>query len=251
MSVWLAAVLFGAGLLHAEVIPPVPQNHFNDYANVASRSTAEQLNRQLQDFERQTSSQLLVAIYPKMESNSSIEDYATRVYNSWKVGLKGSNNGAVLFIFINDRKMRIQTGYGLEGALPDAICKRIIEDEIAPHFKAGQYDAGLRVGVDAMIRAAQGEYKGSGKTVKDTNRRDGSPNFFLWIFVAVVILILLSPSRRRGRYYTRRGSGWGTGWSTGWGGGGGGWSSGGGSDFGGSFSSGGGDSGGGGASGSW
>src|SRR5213593_5288096 len=139
MPVWLFLAL-----LAAEVIPPTPKQYFNDYARVVSPATAAELNRQLEDFERATSSQILVAIFPKMQSDSSIEDYTVRVAQTWRVGQKGKDNGAVLFVFIQDRKMYLQVGYGLEGALPDALAKRIIENEIKPHFRRGDYDAGLR-----------------------------------------------------------------------------------------------------------
>src|SRR2546421_372155 len=154
-------------------MPPRPAHYFNDYAKVVSPGTAQELNKKLEDFERETSSQILVAIFPKMQSDSSIEDYAVRVAQSWEVGQKQKNNGAVLFVFIQDRKMFIQTGYGLEGALPDALCSQIIENEIKPQFKKGNYDAGLRAGVAAILSAAKGEYKGTGRTVADSGRQGG------------------------------------------------------------------------------
>ena len=135
----------------AEVIPPAPQKYFNDYANVVSTTTAARLNQQLEQFERETSSQILVVVFPKMQSASSIEDYTVRVAQSWKVGQKAKDNGAVLFVFIQDRKMYIQVGYGLEGALPDALAKQIIENEIKPGFRSGDYEAGLNAGVTAML----------------------------------------------------------------------------------------------------
>ncbi|MDE3084624.1 MAG: TPM domain-containing protein, partial [Verrucomicrobiota bacterium] len=102
----------------AEVIPPPPAHYFNDYANVVSPSTAADLDAQLTQFERDTSNQIVVAIYPHMQSDSSIEDYTVRVAQSWHVGQKVHDNGAVLFVFVQDRRMYIQVGYGLEGALP-------------------------------------------------------------------------------------------------------------------------------------
>ena len=140
--------------------------------------------------------------------------------------------------------MYIQVGYGLEGKLPDALCKRIIEDEIKPHFKTGDYTAGLTAGVQSLIEGARGEYKGTGRTVAQGRRANGSlPPFALLLIIAfIVIVILFSRGSRRSR--------WGGG---GWiiGGGGGGWSSGGGGWSGGGFSGGGGSFGGGGAGGSW
>lgn len=253
--------LFCLTAFAAEVIPPVPAQYFNDYAGVVSSTTAAQLNQRLEQFERDASSQIIVAIYPKMQSESAIEDYTVRVAQSWKVGQKDKNNGAVLFVFTQDRKMFLQVGYGLEGSLPDALCKRIIEDEIKPQFKAGNYDAGLTAGVNAILAATKGEYKGTGQTVADhqlgTMQNGNAPLLFaLFIgFIFLVIVIAIAASKaNRGGYYGRRG--WsGGGWSSSWGSSSsgssswGGFSSGGGG--GGGFSSGGGSFGGGGAGGSW
>lgn len=239
----------------AEVIPSSPAQYFNDYAAVVAPSVASQLNQKLENFERSTSSQIVVAVFPKMQTESSIEDYAQHIFEAWKPGQKKLNNGAILLVFVQDRKMRIQTGYGLEGALPDATCKRIISDEIAPHLKAGDFNRGLTAGVNAMIAAAQGEYKGSGKTVHDRASQNGSPDsFFIVAFVLFMILMtVINAIRRRGTAYgsngrTSYGGGWyfDSGGSSSWGSGGG--FSGGDS---GGFSGGGGGSGGGGASGSW
>jgi uncharacterized protein len=244
-------------LLAAEVIPPRPQGTYvNDYANVLSRSTAAELDRKLRDFESQSSNQVLVVIYPKMQSDSAIDDYAIRVAQAWGVGRKDRKNGVVLFIFVQDRKMTIQVGYGLEGPLPDITAKRIIEDEIKPHFRTNDYDGGLSAGVDAIIKATKGEYKGRGGVQR-----------FAWfgpLFVLIGIWVLIAWIRRqvRGAIYGGRGvyhrRGWGGGFLPGYfigsglgGGGGGSWGGGGGGGGGGGFSAGGGSFGGGGASGSW
>jgi uncharacterized protein len=248
-------------VLHAvaDDVPPKPPRYFNDFASLVDSQTAEKLNRQLEDFERQTSNQLLVVIYPSLPPDAAIEDFAQDAFRAWKPGQQGRNNGAILFIFLKDRKMRIQTGYGLEGALPDAICKRIISDEITPRFQARDFAGGLTAGVNAMIAATRGEYKGAGRTVAETRAqaRRGQENVTdLIIFVVVLGIIGLSWLRRarRGTVYTSsgsRGSG-GIWWIGGGGGGGGGGDySGGGGGGGGGFSGGGGDSGGGGASGGW
>ena len=235
-----------------EVIPPAPKNHFNDYAGVISSAAAAQLNNELAQFERDSGNQFVVAIYPKMQSDSSVDDYAVRVFRSWGVGTKEKNNGIVLFIFIQDHKLFIQTGYGLEGALPDALCKRIVEDEIVPQFKQGDFNGGVTAGVHAVIAATKGEYKGSGRTVAEQRRGNGEqsiwPFVLMALFIGVPILIAFSTMRRG---YSINSGGYSGGFWTG-GGGGGGWSSGGGGfDGGGSFSGGGGSTGGGGAGGSW
>ena len=241
-----------SNLFAAEVMPPAPKNYFNDYAHVVSPQTADALNAKLRTFEQQTSNQIVVAIFPKMQSDSSVEDYTVRIAQSWRGWQKGLDNGAVLFVFVQDHKMFIQTGYGLEGALPDITCKRIIDNDIAPRFKAGDYDGGLTAGVDAIIAATKGEYKGTGTTVAQRHGEHDQNWFNIIFFLIFLSFFILPLLRRRGTAYH------GSGWSNfaggfflgggGFGGGGGGFSGGDG------FMGGGGSSGGfggGGAGGSW
>lgn len=250
LSCWL--VLLAS--LGAEVIPPKPANYFNDYANAVSATAARSLDEQLRQFERDTSNQIVAAVFPKMDSESSLEDFSQRIFDQWRVGQEKPDNGAVLFVFIQDRRIRIQTGYGLEGALPDITCRRIIENEIRPHFRSGDYEAGLRAGLVAMMQATRGEYQGTGKLAGEGKRQ-----WIPWLLIVFLLIVGFNlyvnwrAARRRGTYYDRRGrhrdggGGWvffPTGGGGNWGGGGGG------SDWGG-FSGGGGMSGGGGASGDW
>jgi uncharacterized protein len=240
-----------AGASAAEVIPPPPSSYFNDYASVVSPATASSLNTKLDQFERATSNQVVVAIYPTMQSDSSVEDYTVRVAQSWHPGTKGLSNGAVLFIFVNSHQIYLQVGYGLEPTLTDALSKRIISDEIAPAFRKGDFDGGVTAGVNAIIAATRGEYHGTGRTVND-QRTQGSP-IIPFLFLGIVLLVIVSTIRRRAAMYQsggRRGFGGfiplflpGGG---GFGGGGGGFGGGGGG-----FSGGGGGFGGGGAGGSW
>jgi uncharacterized protein len=251
---FVALVAFVASAFGAETIPAAPRDHFNDYAGMVSPQVATRLNAQLTEFERETSNQVVVAIFPKMQSASSIEDYTVRVAQAWKVGTAERRNGAVLFVFRDDRSLYIQVGYGLEGVLPDARCKQIIENEITPRFRSGDFEAGITAGVQAMLASIRGEYQGSGTTVQDRKQGEGGRGGFPGgiIFFIIVILVMLSNFRnRRNMVYTpqgRRGMWMFPGDRGGWGGGGwGGGSSGGG----GSFSGGGGSFGGGGAGGRW
>jgi uncharacterized protein len=248
---------FGLLLLQsmATEVPATPTRYFNDYASLIDSQTAQQLEQKLQDFERQTSNQILVVIYPSLPADTSIEDFTQDAFRAWKPGQAGRNNGAVLFVFVKDRKMRIQTGYGLEGALPDAICKRIISDEMVPRFRTGDFGGGVTAAVNAMIAATRGEYKGTGRTVAQARAeaRKGQGSMLDAIILLVVfgfIGLSLFRAARRGTVLTGSGSrGSGGVWWIGGGGGGGGSGGGGGGDSG--FSGGGGDSGGGGASGGW
>ena len=169
--------------------------------------------------------------------------------DAWKVGQKGSNNGAVLFVFVEDRKMFIQVGYGLEGALPDVTAFDITEYHIRPHFRNGDYEGGLAEGIDSIMKAIRGEYKGTGKTVREGNK-NSNPLPFLFFLGMFLLIFAMSwrRARKRGYRYSRFGGPFIGGWS---GGSGGGWSSG--SSGGGfsGFSGGGGIGGGGGAGSSW
>lgn len=244
-----ALLATAAGLRGTERIPPAPPRYFNDYAGIVRRATADQLNARLEQFERETSNQLLVAIYPRMESDSSVEDYTVRVAQAWKAGRKGRDNGAVLFAFMQEHQLYLQVGYGLEAVLPDAIAKRIIEDEIVPRFRAGDMDGGLRAAVNAMIAATRGEYKGTGRTVAERNRNGIGP-FVPFLFTVVVFILIIRAALRGGQrvYGNPRHRSSPTIWWSGPGGWGGGGGSGGG---GGGFSGGGGSFGGGGAGGKW
>jgi len=212
---------------------------------------AERLEAKLREFDEQTSSQIVVAVFPELPS-PSLEDFTVRTAQSWQVGRKKLSNGVVLFVFVKDRKMRMEVGYGLEGALPDAVANQIVRDVMAPRFRTGDYAGGLEAAVDAITAATRGEYTAAPRPAP----RGRSPVppwliFFIIFFVAIPILRRVLTS---GRTYHGRG------WSTPWwySGGGGGWGSGGfgggsfgGSSGGGGFSGGGGSFGGGGASGSW
>jgi uncharacterized protein len=239
----------GSHSFAAEVIPPKPDRYFNDYAGVVSKDTAFRFNEQLAQFERETSDQIVVAMFPKMQSDSDIADYTQRVAQAWGVGQKERRNGVVLFVFIHDRKMFIQVGYGLEGALPDITAFDITEYKIKPHFRNGDYEGGMTAGIDSILKAIRGEYKGSGKTVAEEGRGGGASSLWFFILFLIALIVISRVLRRLGGYgySSRRGGpvfipmGGGGGWSS-RGGGGGGFTG---------FSGGGGSFGGGGAGSSW
>ena len=126
----------------------------------------------------------------------------------WRAGAKGKNNGAVLFVFTDDRKMRIEVGYGLEGALPDAIAHRIQEEEILPRFRAGDYPGGIEAGVNAMIAATKGEYRGTGSTVAERTRRRRTAIRGRAAFPLFLLFFLFIPLLRLSRWRTYGSRGW-------------------------------------------
>jgi uncharacterized protein len=124
---------------------------------VVDAAEARRLDQKLQQLDRETSTQVVVAVFPKLPS-PSLEDFTARTAEAWRVGRKGLDNGAIVFVFVDDRKMRIEVGYGLEGALPDALAGRILNDQVVPRFRQGDWAGGLEAGIDGIVAAVQGEY---------------------------------------------------------------------------------------------
>lgn len=252
------AVLLLSRAAAATDIPPL-RGRVNDNAGILAPETKRRLTDKLAAYEQATGHQLAVLTLETL-GGDPIEDYSIRVVEAWKLGQKGSDDGILLLVVSGDRKLRIEVGYGLEGALPDAAAGRIVRDIITPHFKAGDFDRGVSEGVDAILaqtgaEALAGAPEGSserGVAAEPPPRRSPPSGIWGWIgfllsmlfkiaffgiFVLIVIVLaLLNTFGRAGR---ARGTFIGGGFGA---------SSGGGGGF---FSGGGGSFGGGGASGSW
>src|SRR5256714_11728398 len=219
-----ALLLSASSLFAAEKIPPKPAAYFNDYANVVPREKAQALNEKLAQFERETSNQVVVAIYQKRQADSSVEDFAQRIAQSGGVGQKSQSggNGVVVLVFIEDRKISIQVGYGLEGALPDVTAFDIRSRHMNPHFRNGDYVGGLDEGIDLICKAIRGEYKGTGETVQERRAPGASSGCgpLGFIIMLIIVLTIIRLGRRRGGFgYTGLGgpfisSGWGSGWAS-------------------------------------
>ena len=273
-----AALLAIAPGAAADVAVPPLRARVTDLTGTLAADQQAALEGKLAAFEARKGSQIAVLMVPTTEPET-LEQYAVRVEEAWKLGRKGISDGVLLVVAKNDRRLRIEVGYGLEGALNDATARRIIAEQITPRFKQGDFYAGIDAGVDRVIRVIDGEplpppvqrgSEGGGGSLLEHSD---------WLIPALFVLMIASGILRAlfGRFL---GSGllgalagavaWGVigsmfaavvagvvvfvfsllGVSPSWGRGGG-WSSGGGGGFGGGFSGGGGSSGGGGASGSW
>jgi uncharacterized protein len=239
--------LVGVHISIAQPEIPVLQQRVTDFTNSLSYSEWKDLESRLKNFEDSTSTQVAILLVQSMEGGS-IEDFSIRVFETNKLGQKGRDNGVLIVVAKQDRKVRIDVGYGLEGVLTDALTSQITSREITPHFKQGDFYGGLLAGVKAVMAASAGEYE-----LKDKGRIAPMTSIILVLFflgfMGAFVLPMMSSKRR---YLIKSGnwsyhSGWG--WrSGGFGGGGfGGGSFGGG----GGFSGGGGMAGGGGATGSW
>ena len=243
-------IVFGQKVLSR----PDPPRLVNDAANILTPEQVAALEHKLVALDDSTSNQIAVVII-KTLGDYDIQDYATKLFREWGIGNKKTNNGVLIIAAIDDRRVRIEVGYGLEGAIPDITTASIISNEITPRFKEGNYYQGISDAADALTKAAVGEYKV--KTERKVKSKDGrgGGSILTFIIILVVIFIILGG---RGRGGGGRSGGMGglaegliIGSLLGGGrGGGGGW--GGGDSGGGGFGGfGGGSSGGGGASGSW
>ncbi len=245
------ALLAALSSLAASQTLQVPEIHrrVTDLTGTLSGQETSGLEDELALFERETSNQIVVLIVPSL-GDESIEDYSMAVAEKNKIGKKGRDNGVFVLIAKDDRKIRIEVGYGLEGVLPDAIADQIIRHVIGPKFREGDFAGGLSDGIHAIMAATKGEFKG--EPDGDDGSRGLSPLVIFLLFGMVgLISRLLRGSRRHylgpGGFASRGGWWWGGFGGGGFGGGG----FGGGGFGGGGFSGGGGGFGGGGASGSW
>ncbi len=234
-------------LTAVELDVPTNRGWVTDEANLLSSDEAQRLNALMESYRAGSGHEIALLTIPSLE-NDAIESFALRVAETWGIGGAEKDHGALLVVSRDDRRMRIEVGYGLEGNLPDAICGRIISDVMAPHFRKGDWYGGIDAGVRAIHAAAGGDYGPIKSTSRGRRRSSGG-----FAIVPILIILLVFGGRGRGR-------GVGGGWvlpmllmnsmgSRGGGFGGGSFGGGGGGGFGGF--SGGGGFGGGGASGGW
>ncbi len=237
------AVSFAAPLAVAqEKIPPAPDRWATDEAGFLSRQAVEALDTRLENYERQTGHQLLVWIGRTIGENAVLEDWAVRAFEAWKVGRKGLDDGLVLFIFSEDKKIRIEVGYGLEDKVPDIYAYRVIDNILAPGIRAGRPDEAVDAAVTALIGYISGDTGAAGEEAPRAPRGGSTiKSVFSGIVILILIIIFITNPSLALWLLINILSGGGRGGGGGWGGGGGG----------GGFSGGGGRSGGGGASGGW
>ena len=150
------ALLLAALLARAEVAVPPLTARVTDLTGTLSGGAVTRIETKLADLEAKKGSQIAVLIVPTTQPEE-IEQFGIRVEDAWKLGRKGVDDGVILIVAKNDRRVRIEVGRGLEGALPDAVANRIITETITPHFKLGDYDGGVEAGVDQMISVVNGE----------------------------------------------------------------------------------------------
>lgn len=237
LIVCLALAAYAAQTRQGGQDVPILTQRVNDFAQMLSRGEAIQLETILKQFEDSTSNQLVILTLSSLEG-SDLEDFSIKVFEKNKIGQAKKDNGVLLLVVKGERLIRIEVGYGLEGVLTDALSSRIIEREIKPAFKEGEFFEGFLSGVSAIIQATAGEYQGN-------RRKTDSDSIPSIVYLLLLFFLFGWPAILRKSRFKNKG------WSyhSGWGIGSGGWRGGGG--FGGGWSGGGGFGGGGGASGRW
>lgn len=260
------ALVLAVAMAFGQEFPAKPSTLVNDYTNTLTSDQKAQLEQKLVAFDDSTSVQVAVVMM-QSTGDYDINEYAALLGRKWGVGQKDKNNGVVVLVALKDHKMSIQTGYGSEGMLPDAITHQIIENDMKPSFKQGDFFGGLDKAIDDIISYNKGEYKNANQRNPNKVKQDDNGGAVGFVII-IVIVILIAIFRRRGggggniigrrgsaspfwwflagsmMNGGNRGSGWSGGGGSSWGGG----SSSGGGGFGGF---GGGSFGGGGSSGSW
>jgi uncharacterized protein len=204
LALAMAALALLAHPARALEAPASPSGYVNDYAGLLSGRTVAELTDSLGAFERETTNQVFVAIFPSLEG-ASLEDFSVRLAESWRVGTRERRNGVLLLVFLEERRIRIEVGYGLEGVLTDALSSSIIRNVMAPRFREGNPDEGIRAGALAILAATRGEYTAEEK-------RGLPPGAILALVVLGIFIALAFLSMLGGTRYTTLGSG---GWRSG------------------------------------
>jgi len=168
----------------AEIAIPLLKSHVTDLTETLSSMEISRLEQQLTDFEAKKGSQIALLIIPTTQPET-IEQYSIQVAEVWKLGRKGIDDGVLLLVAKNDRTLRIETGYGLEGVLPDALARRIIDEIIVPKFRQGHFFGGLQAGVEQIISIIEGE------TLPESEPAGGASlaveNIIPFLFIALVL----------------------------------------------------------------
>jgi uncharacterized protein len=167
-----------------KAVPELWDIRVHDDAHVLKQETVDLLEKELKTYEDSTSNQIAILIVQSLDGDE-LEEYSLRVAEKWRLGKKGKDNGVLLLIAVDDHKMRIEVGQGLEGMLTDAQSNRIIRNEIAPEFRRGDYDGGVKAGIVGIAKAIKGEYKAD--VVDSSSELSGSEKIFFGLFIFSIL----------------------------------------------------------------
>lgn len=183
-AAFLLATLLFPVLTFAYASPGSPKGYVNDFAGVLSTQAKQDLEAELSAFQKETSNEIAVAIVPNM-GGDYIENFAVKLFEEWKIGTKDKDNGVLLLLAMEEREMRIEVGYGLEGSLPDSLAQRILDNELRPRLRAGDVDGAVTAGVRAIELATKGEYQPPTQSLTDFSWIGEN---FTWIFFVIIFI---------------------------------------------------------------
>jgi len=171
----------------AQIAVPPLAARVTDLTGTLSGQQRAAIEHTLAEFEARKGAQVAVLMVPSTQPET-VEQYAVRVEESWKLGRKGVDDGVLLLVAKNDRKLHIEVGYGLEGVLPDAVAKRIIDEDIVPRFKQGDFYGGIRAGTDRIMRVVEGEPLPRPRARPSAERLSGHLD---WLIPAIMVLFFV------------------------------------------------------------
>lgn len=187
-SWWLIlCLILGAGVAWAQIAVPPLKSRVTDLTGTLDASARQVLESRLEELEKAKGSQLAVFLVPTTQPET-IEQYGLRVAEAWKLGRKGVDDGVLLLVAKQDRTLRIEVGYGLEGAIPDAVAKRVIEEVIVPRFKQGDYPGGIDAGVNALLKLINGEPLPEAKKPGSSGNAGGIDNVLSMAMVFIFVV---------------------------------------------------------------
>jgi len=185
----VAGILGLASLALALAVPPY-KGYVNDYADMISPQEQAKLERALQSFDLSDSTQVAILTIPSLEGDA-LEDFSIRTVDQWKIGQKGKDNGVLLLVVKNDRKIRIEVGRGLEPVLTDLLSGRIVDSVISPYLKSGRFDQGFEAGVAAIVQATRGEFKADRQGARVRRGDEPPPLLFQFLFFGLFLVAFL------------------------------------------------------------
>jgi len=196
MVLLLSSVAFGAEVF------PTRQGLINDFANVIPPDVKVKIDARSRDILKKTATTIAVVTLPTLGENYT-SDYANRLYKAWGIGKKGASKGVLIFVAVKERKVRIETGYGVEGILPDGKVGEILRSEILPHFKKNDYGTGLLNAVNAVARVIEEDAKANPATSQAQPKKDDSNlwnvGIFLGIFLGIFAVMAFLAKKFGGR----------------------------------------------------
>ena len=212
LAVWIVLPLifslFFVSASYGDDFPERSATIVTDYTNTLSSSERQALEQKLVAFNDSTSSQVAIVMMSSV-GNYDISEYAVQLYNKWGIGQKNKNNGVLILVAKDDRKVFITTGYGMEGVFPDALAKRVVNNDILPAFKTGDYYGGLDAAVNSIMSIVKGEYSADGKGQK----KEGIPWFGVLLAIFIFFVVIMSKVGSTRNYARRNNLGFWAAWA--------------------------------------